>query len=212
MMRDCPDGETRDLLPLFARGRLAPLDQARVESHIETCGECAAELRLLREVARAYDVAPVDVSTIVAGLPTRRPARAGVPFHRQPLWRVAAGLTLMITGAAAVLLVRDQPALDLGLSSIDSLALAPTGGGKGLVSSVPVTGAAAGTTAASTDPIGGGAPAMGFGVSLSDLTDAQLESLLASLERIEGTVLPDPETMAKVINPSGSDQDTGRES
>lgn len=204
-MRDCPDGEMRDLLPLYAAGRLADVDRVRVEAHIAVCPECAAETELLRNVARAYAVALVNSAAIAARLPARsrvwRGARTAVPFHRRPLWRLAASLTLMIGAAAILTLVRSKP----GATTMDGRApvagkLAPVAPGSSTTPAAPDT---APRQIASTK-------AIGLGVSLSDLTDAQLESLLSSLEKLDGNVLADPEVMARPIVSPGTDPDRGR--
>lgn len=208
-MRDCPDGEMRDLLPLYVAGRLADADRVRVEAHIAVCPECAAETELLRNVARAYAVALVDSAAIAARLPARHPARPRVwraartaaPFHRQPLWRLAASLTLMIGAAAILTLARSKP----GATTMDGRAPvaaepAPVALGNSTPTAAPDT---APRQIASTK-------AIGLGVSLSDLTDAQLESLLSSLEKLDGNVLADPEVMARPIVSPGTDPDQGR--
>ena len=193
MMRDCPEGDLRDALPLLAHGKLAGAERARVEAHVAECATCAAELDLLRAVARAYDVARIDSATIVAALPVARARRESRPFHRQPLWQLAASLTLMIAGTATVMLVqrRAMPDRVATVASIDSGAAATPAGSTAVQASAQAT----------TDKP---AAALGFGVSLSDLTDAQLETLLSSIERIEGRVSADPEVMAKPIVPTGT--------
>ncbi|HVZ48338.1 MAG TPA: zf-HC2 domain-containing protein [Gemmatimonadaceae bacterium] len=188
----------RDLLPLFAAGRLADADRARVESHVAGCAACAAELGLVRRVSRAYEVRPVDTAAIVARLPARATTRRVVPFHRQPLWRVAASLTLMI-GAAAVLTVARSRS---GVSTMTGVQPAPVVPGTATVA--PDTDAR--QLAATADPH----RAIGLGVSLTELTDAQLESLLNALDKMDGRVLPDPERMSRSLVPSGTDPEQGR--
>lgn len=201
MMRDCEDGEMRDLLPLFARGKLPPADRARVDAHVAHCEACAAELEVLRAVSLAFSVPALDAARIANALPVRRRASGGVPFRRQSLWRIAASLTLMITGVATVMVVRQRAA------SNPAAATAPrdTGGPASPGGAVP----AASVASSGAQPAAGAAEGgLGFGVSLSDLTDAQLETLLGSLDRIEANVPPDPEKMAKPIVPPTADSST----
>lgn len=202
-MRDCPDGGLRDLLPLYAAGRLVGSDRTRAESHLAGCEACAAELALIRDVARAYAVAPLDTAAIVARLPVRRGGRVAVPYYRQPLWRIAASLTVMIGAAAMLTLARSKPeATTLSGRNPAAAPVSPIAPGSSSVAPDATPDDDARQLAANR--------AIGLGVSLSDLTDDQLESLLTSLESLDATVLPDPEVMAKPIVPSGTEPDQGR--
>ena len=196
MMSDCADGELRDLLPLYASARLAASERERVDAHIAGCAECAAELALLRSVAKAYDVTPIGIDAIAAALP--RPGRAvrakpHVPFHRQPLWRIAASITLVIASVAMVELVR------LGGGPDGMVA----GSSAGVDSSIgqPVESTLAMSNTGSAGVSDGPRATFGGG-TLAELTDAQLEVLLASLEALDGNVLADPEIMATPLVPS----------
>src|SRR5262245_8007267 len=92
-MRDCPDGAIRDLLPLYVSGQLDDASQAQVETHLQGCADCAAEVELLRATVRAFSVKAVDAAAIGAKIPAFRGAPRARPFHSQPLWRVAAVIT-----------------------------------------------------------------------------------------------------------------------
>ncbi|MEA3247024.1 MAG: hypothetical protein U9Q74_12790, partial [Gemmatimonadota bacterium] len=172
--------------------------------HLAACAECRAELDVLRAVGRAYAVPAPDVAAIVAAIPRRGAARpvhtappAAIPFHRQPLWRLAASVTLIIAATATYVAVRGAGADPRAVAdSVAQLAV-------GEVAQRPDTdvGPAAG------EPAAGGA--IRLGVSLSDLTDAQVEALLVAMDGMEGNVLADPEVMAKPIAP-GSDGEGGR--
>lgn len=202
-MRDCPDGELRDLLPLYAAGRLAGSDRTRVASHLAGCEACASEHALLGNVARAYAVPPPDTAAIVARLPVRPGGRVAVPYYRQPLWRIAASLTVMIGAAAMLTVARSKPeATTLSGRNPAATPVSPAAPGSSDV-------APGATLDGDARPVAAGR-VIGLGVSLSDLTDEQIESLLTSLESLDATVLPDPEVMAKPIVPSGTDPDQGR--
>lgn len=196
-MRDCPDGAVRDLLPVYAVGRLDADLSAGVEAHLADCADCRAELDLLRAVSRAYAVPAPDPAVIAARLQPRRRMATVVPFHRQPLWRVAATATLMIAASATYVAVRSGGGNSRAMpDSAAHLAV-------GVQAAAPESSAngAAGPSAAGA--------AMRLGVSLADLTDAQLEALLAAMEGMDGNVLADPEVMAKPIV-QGSDAGGGR--
>jgi hypothetical protein len=183
----------RDLLPLLVSGRLAAADEARVNAHVKGCADCAAEVELLRAVGRAYPARQVDVATIAAKLPVRRRGGAGVPFYRQPLWRVAASLTLFIAGTATLMVVRGR-APEIG-TPVAALPAVPDTG-------TPATSPE--TTLASSAPSavpqqGRGTPSLSLGADLSGLTDAQLQALLTSLDRLDSRPQADPTTLATPI-------------
>jgi hypothetical protein len=104
----------------------------------------------------------------------------------------------MIGAAAVLTMARSRP----GFSNLTGVQPAPV---------VPGTATVAPDTdlrqvAAAADPN----RAIGLGVSLTELTDAQLESLLNALDKMDGRVLPDPERMSRELVPSGTDPDQGR--
>jgi len=51
-MSDC---EYRSRLDAFFDGELDPPDTERIERHVESCADCAAELREMRQVGRMFD-------------------------------------------------------------------------------------------------------------------------------------------------------------
>ncbi|MCC7196185.1 MAG: zf-HC2 domain-containing protein [Gemmatimonadaceae bacterium] len=193
MMNDCPNGEVRDLLPLYAAGLLGAADHSLVAHHVARCADCTEEVRLLRAVARAYAVPAPSAASIVGLIPARRATRPNARLHRQSVWRVAATFALMIAGTATYVAVRPTMVKP---GDADSLA-AVTGAG------TRVTGPASGAAALGSAT----EPGIHLGVGLSDLTEAQLEALLASMEGIEGNVLADPGVLVKPIvedpDPSG---------
>lgn len=175
----------RDRLPLFATGRLSNTDATMVEAHLASCSDCAAELELLRAVGRAFAVPAVDAAAVAAAIPA--PRRKRVAYYQQPMWRVAAAMTLMIAGTAGFLVMRraDPDLLGSVAVGVDS------GAGGGLVS--------AESTLALAPTLPAGPATISFGGNLSDLTDAQLEALLAQIERIDGSVSAEPEVITTSV-------------
>ena len=109
-MNDCPNAEIRDQLCDVVHRTLSDADCRRVEEHIATCADCAAEIALIR---RAHAVltrpAPsIDTATIVAALPRHRAQRA-MSFSA---WRIAAGIAVFAVGAASVSLARMEDRVD----------------------------------------------------------------------------------------------------
>ena len=184
-MRDCADAAMRDRLPLFVTGRLTDSDSTMVEAHLASCGDCVAEVELLRAVGRAYAVPAIDAAVVAAAIPA--PRRKRTAYYQQPMWRVAAAMTLMIAGTAGVLVMRRA---DPGIMGSVAVGVDSSVGG-GVVS--------AESTLAMAPTLPAGPATISFGGNLSDLTDAQLEALLAQIERIDGAVSAEPEVMTTSI-------------
>lgn len=194
-MRDCPNGEMRDQLPLYVSGRLDEAREAFVEAHLRECADCSAEVELLRATVRAFEVTAPDAAAIAAYVPTARAARRARPFHSQPLWRVAAAITIMIAGTAMTMLLRQPRLSEEGVTV-------------GVDSGTAVVGQPGGNASGDTGLLvanAGGTRGIALGGSLSGLTDSQLEALLASLERLDGAVSAEPEVLDAPIIPAGTE-------
>ena len=103
-MSECTNGEMRDLLPELVNGRLDAETRQRVEAHVASCEECAAELALLRSLRPVLMRGPrIDARRIAAAVraqtavgATRAPARGGIAAK----WKVAiAAAALLAAGA-----------------------------------------------------------------------------------------------------------------
>ena len=140
---------------------------------------------MLAAVGRAFPAPDVDVSRIAAAVP-RAPRRAAAqPFHRQPHWRLAASLTLFIVGAATYLVVRSGQTV--GSQPVD--AQAPAAESTLALATPP---RAAVPTDRATDLVA-------VGTDLSELTDAQLQSLLGSLDGLDSRPQAEPTTITVSI-------------
>lgn len=113
MMRDCPDGAMRDLLPDYVHGTLPASEHARVAAHVAACADCAAEVDLILAARAAFPAPAVNVEQIVAVLVTAPGARGGAArvWGARP-WQVAASVSFLLIGAATVITLRSgtQPA------------------------------------------------------------------------------------------------------
>jgi len=178
----------RELLPELLDDALGEGDRGRVEAHLAGCSACAEELALLRSaraVMRAVSPPRIDTAAIVAALP--RPTRVHSPSpvaRRSPhLFRLAAAVSFISLGGISLAVVR-------------SYFSAPS---VGVVDSVAANQAESLRTApplAVADGAEGGTTARGVSLhpSLTDLDDADLESLLAELEELEAAPMAEPET------------------
>ena len=102
-MNDCVDGDMRDMLPDLVSGNLPAGDAARVQEHVLSCAECAAEVELLRTARAAMRLAPTMDTTRIAGAVQASTAQR-LAARRVPA-RVAriATLSLVVILAAVVL-------------------------------------------------------------------------------------------------------------
>lgn len=164
-MTDCPNAEVRDLLPDLLHGRLEGDARARVEAHLRTCADCREELDLLRSLRDAAPAPRVDVGRIVAALPAPRRRRV----WNSHLWQAAAAVLFMAVGGTAVVhyVYRTHPA------DTARVAVASTND------------SAVGTA------VGGVELSVGYGYT--DLTDAQLQTLLQDVEKMTAVPMADPD-------------------
>ena len=208
MINDCPNGDMRDLLPELVHGRLDDATRAAVQAHLAGCADCRAEVELIWGAARSLSQVPkVDVRRIVAALPTPEAARARQArptFRFSDLRRmaavaaVAAGLLMVgIWQRGAKLNSHLSPrAPDSGTVAMNPPAAPPVASGS---LDTPV---AAPPVSAPTPPSDRGAPApaqtsptLAVG-ELDGLSSDQLESVLASLNDIDGIPSAEPDPVA----------------
>lgn len=189
MLTDCSNIEMRELLPDFLHDALSPAERARVEAHLATCAECAAEHALLKSARRAMAglrVPRVDTAGIVAALPRPMPAaehRRTVARRSPMLFRLAAAITFISLGGISVAIARTYFG-EAPVTTVDSVMT---------WRSDPALGA---PTLARADTPRAASPAAGLSVhpSINDLGDADLESLLGELDLIEAAPLAEPES------------------
>lgn len=203
MMRDCEDGNMRDLLPGYAHDALSAAERAKVAAHLATCGDCAAELELIEAASRAYPAPKVDVSKIVKALPSA-PRAGSRPFFATRIGQLAAAVAIMAVGALSVFALRGW----FGGTSYDvevgGGALASNDTARSPHTVVPdspaVTAAPAPSRAIAVAPAGNGS-GLSFGGGLSDLTDDQLDTLLSELGALDALPSAEPETHLTPITP-----------
>jgi anti-sigma factor RsiW len=187
-MRECHETNERDALPSLLHGQLSAEAAARVRAHLAGCAACAEEYALLERSARLFATATprIDVAAIVAKLPAApaaaRPAltvsRGGLRAARMPRSALAAAASLVLVATLSFAALKGR-VFGGGTSATD---VAPD-------SAVPMA----------TAPVAAVPVAMVGGAELGDLGSAELEALLAELERMEATVSADPVTMQRAV-------------
>jgi anti-sigma-K factor RskA len=165
-------GEIQDRLPDFVLGTLPADERAQVEAAIAADAELAAELdtvRILRAALSHGANASVDVDRIVGALPQPAvKARLGLGVAN---WRIAAAIATLAVGGASLSIVKQfRDDRNTGLTVVGETAGAPTAAGL----------------------------AISFGYDLSTLSEEQLATLLADLERSNGLPPAEPRVTAAI--------------
>ena len=201
-MSECTHLDMRDLLPDFVRGELTSDSSATLEAHLASCAACRAELRLVRDAHAVLAATPaVDAPRIadaiarsrgvrrdaaLAVAETRRLRSSSVRTTSRRVWLAAAAIAAVAT----------------------AVVLGSNGTRTSTSGSTPVIAQIADSTPAMSTPAGQGpvttprAPArdelvMGGGVS--DLADADLESLLQALDDVDAELDVEPAVVMPVL-------------
>jgi|SRR5687768_8827599 len=190
-MTDCTNVDVRDALPDLLHGRLGQVDTATMLAHVEACAVCSAELALLREVRGSAALAPkIDVDRIVAALPSG----PRIPVHIEPertrvgrhgifsiTMKLAAAAAIIVTGA--LLLDRSETVTTEAPARVASVPSSQPTAQK--ISIAAKTPPAAQPTTESTS--------LSLVSGVQDLSDQELETLIAELDQIESIPSAEPE-------------------
>ena len=198
-MSDCDDVTSRDLLPDLMHDRLAPLVRASVEAHVAACADCAAELELLRAARASYARVPaIDTSRIAAAVmreTRRRPTRS---VWQRPSWRIAAAISIISIGGLSVAVARRG--VDDGGRRDSTMVAGARDTGSGVVASASTPAESTGADDRARSDTATLAPGMAatpvrltFGGELTDLSDDDLRTLIASVDRVEAAPAEEPE-------------------
>jgi hypothetical protein len=203
------------LLPERVAELLSPRDAERVDGHVAECEMCAFEVKILRAARTTlHDRTTIDVGRISGAVAaaTRASARR-VPQRQQQswiAWRAAASIALVAVGATSIAVWNGTHGGSQGSATVtrssETAAVTPLpGSGTAAQGTAPATGSAAssenpGTTVASVAPVAAsGLTAAG---GLSDLSDAELKSLLGSIESLDASSFDEPQEVIPAIGGS----------
>lgn len=207
-MNDCVNLEVHEALPDLLHGRLNELDTATMTAHVESCAYCRAELALLREIRASAPMAPrIDAARIASELPPY--GGPAVLEHRQiaparkSVWRYSllAATAVVLVALGGLSIANLQSSADDAPTAVASTTSAP------VVSPDPET--RVGTVAAAPAQTvekqpGQGAPApvsvrqvasLSLVGGTQDLSEAELETLLAELDGMETIPAAEPQSV-----------------
>jgi len=203
-VNDCINAEVRDALPDLFHGRLSALDTATMKAHVESCADCRAELELMREVRSSARIAPrIDVAAIAAAIPAypgasvpAQPARVSI-FSRFGALTMTAAAALIAFGGWAIS-TGSRP--DVAPARSASTAAPVVSTAPDIVPSAPQMPAPAvrETEVADLSLVG----------NTADLTDADLEKLVAELDGMETLPAAEPQSITITDEDIGTENDS----
>lgn len=194
-MTECSDPEVRNYLPDLMHGHLGDVDASTLTAHVEGCRACAIELALLREVRATAPLAPrIDVAGIVASLPLRGQMVVQAPAHERP--RFGGRPAFLRLGIIAALIAGVSMLFtDTGRDDTPAprVATAPAGDARPGPTEKPAIAAEARPSGPAPSVRAAGREALSLVAGVQDLTDEDIETLLATLDGIDSIPSADPD-------------------
>ena len=214
-MNDCMNVEVRDALPDLLNGRLSALDTATMTAHVESCADCRAELALLREARSTSAIAPsIDVARIAGRLPSYGGAEVTIPAARERtvisrMWKFAAAIVVVAAGGWLALEQRGA-----ATSDVPQVATAP----QAAPESSPIREPSPAIVAAPSPEIAPSRNASGpnrevqvaslsLVGSTADISDADLEQLVAQLDAIDSMPADEPSPVTITVEDIDGESD-----
>ncbi len=198
-MNDCVNADVRDALPDFINHRLSELDAATMREHIESCADCKAELELIREARATALLAPkMDVNRIASALPAYAPVRShSVTARSRRVWTLAAAAAIVAIGGWALStsqLTNDAPAVAAVTTAAPVETTAP------VMTPPPATVATAPSQKAVTTAKEVDVASLSLVGSTDDLSDEDLETLVAALDGIDAVPSAEPGSVTTTVD------------
>ena len=207
-MDDCMNVEVRDALPDLLNGRLSALDNATMKAHVESCANCRAELALLREARSTSPIAPsLDVARIAAALPSYAGSDVRVPATRERtvgsrMWKFAAAIVLVAAGGWLALEQRTDVTTDVPQVATSSQA-APASTPVNETANPSVAVASPETTPSPSSSDSNRevqVATLSLVGSTADISDADLEQLVADLDAIDSMPADEPSPVTITVD------------
>lgn len=199
MLRDCENAEMRDRLPDLMHGRLAEPERASVAAHVASCVACTAELALLERTRAELARTPaVDIRRIASVIPRAVPAtaRQRVPLYRRSSMRIAASVAFIVAAGSALAVALGRDEGGVGSWSGGVVAVSPSDS-TGVVKT-PIRDAEPRVVAVAPARTTNGSRGMSLGGGVGDLSEVEMESLLAALESFDGVPAAEPQAELEI--------------
>ena len=202
-MIDCMNTEVRDALPDLLNGRLSGLDTATMNAHVESCAACRSELALLREARALSQLVPaLDISRIAAAILPYAGSRVTLPASREQhgagsrLWKFAAAAVLVVAGGWIVSTARNDAGSDVPRAAATSPAVkqveSPRDASPATVGIASETSVSAPSNVATEKPVEVQVASLSLVEGMSDISDSDLEQLVADLDAIDAIPADEP--------------------
>ena len=199
-MNDCVNAEVRDALPDFVNNRLSELDAATIRAHVDSCAECRAEVALLRDVRALQPIAPaMDVNRIVAALPAYRSVSTATSRNEsRKSWALAAAAAIVAIGGWAITTrsVSNESAPAVAVVAPSAAPVAATASAKQTPNPETPSKPAVSTVAKSGETQVATLSLVG---TTDDLSDADLETLVAALDGIDAVPSAEPASVMTTV-------------
>ena len=198
-MNDCVNADVRDALPDFINHRLSDLDAVTISEHVESCADCRAEAAVLRDLMKSRPLAPqMNVDRIAAAIPAYAPVRSrSTGFSIRRTWALAAAAAFVAIGGWAITSrTSDTPAPAVAVAGPPAATTAATVSPAAPAATVPektianVENASKEVQVASLSLVG----------STDDLSDSDLETLVAALDGIETVPSAEPGSVTTTVD------------
>ena len=199
-MIDCVNAEVRDALPDLLHGRLSELDTATMKAHVESCADCRAELDLMREAISSAPITPrTDAAKIAAAIAPYAAVNA-TPAPVQKAWLFGNTATLRIVVAAAFVAIGGWLLSDrMGNGPVPAKQTATTAPAVAAdidVASSPTTPAQVSSAEpAASAPQESQVASLSLVGSTVELSDSDLEKLVAELDGMETLPSAEPQSI-----------------
>lgn len=212
-MNDCINAEVRDALPDLFHGRLSALDTATMNAHVESCPDCRAELELMRQVRSSARIAPrVDASAIAATIPAypavsvpAQPGRVSIVSRINTLRIAAAAALIAIGGWALSNGLKPEPNATTRSASTAS-AVVPSA--PDVAPSIPQVAPKSVDSRAVPSVRETQVADLSLVGSTEDLSDADLEKLVAELDGMETLPAAEPHSITITDEDIGTENDS----
>jgi hypothetical protein len=187
--------EVRDALPDFVNNRLSGLDAVTMREHIESCADCQAEVAILRDVRASAMLAPqIDANRIASAIRPYAVVRPQPVASRRP-WLMAATAAIVAIGGFAIL---NRPAMNSAAPAVAVVTPTTTPATPGESKVATTTPSPAATEKSAPKEVD--VASLSLVGSTDDLSDADLDSLVAALDGIESVPSAEPGSVTTTVD------------
>jgi len=202
---DCTNAEIRDALPDLLNGKLSGAEATILREHAASCDACGKELALLGRIKESAALAPVmNASAIASAIPAYASldlthAAVNRRGRFSSVWKVAAAAAIVTVGIIG--LTRSS-----SFSGPSAVAVAPAPADVAPSIVQPAPSAPVAEPAETTKPSQQRVASLSLVSNLQDLSDDDIEQLIADLDGIQALPAAEPQSVSASLDDMGIDQ------